>query len=337
MEMKIHQNIMNNKHLLIALGLLLACNHATYAQKGKSKEAKTTFQTAEPWKPETDVRADATMVYGTLDKPGVTFEQRIQSWRDKGYLTEFITGVAWGDYKDYFLGKWDGVDGHLKEGQRDRNGNEIAHGHLIPYIVPTESFIRYMQETQIKRVIDAGITSIYLEEPEFWMRGGYSEAFHSEWQKYYNFPWRPQHESPENRNAKQIGVEDVLQFMDENFDPEKDSHLKLLYIESIQNPDRLLYHASSLIRKGCKIAAIKAGSSESGSRAASSHTGAIASSDSAVEALFRKAGIVRCFSREELTTVGCVFTLPELKGKNFAIITHAGGPGVMLTDALSIL
>ena len=72
-----------------------------------------------------------------------------------------------------------------------------------------------------------------------------------------------------------------------------------------------------LIRKGCKIAAIKAGSSESGSRAASSHTGAIASSDSAVEALFRKAGIVRCFSREELTTVGCVFTLPELKGKNF--------------------
>ena len=136
-------------------------------------------------------------------------------------------------------------------------------------------------------------------------------------------------------NAKQIGVEDVLQFMDENFDPEKDSRLKLLYIESIQNPDRLLFHASSLIRKGCKIAAIKAGSSESGSRAASSHTGAIASSDSAVEALFRKAGIVRCFSREELTTVGCVFTLPELKGKNFAIITHAGGPGVMLTDALS--
>ena len=44
---------------------------------------------------------------------------------------------------------------------------------------------------------------------------------------------------------------------------------------------------------------------------------------------------MRCYSREELTTVGCIFTLPELKGKNFAIITHAGGPGVMLTDALS--
>ena len=136
-------------------------------------------------------------------------------------------------------------------------------------------------------------------------------------------------------NGKQIGIEDVLQYMDEHFNPETDSKVKLLYIENIGNPDKLLFHASSLIRKGCRIAAIKAGSSESGSRAASSHTGAIASSDSAVEALFRKAGIVRCFSREELTTVGCIFTLPELKGKNFAIVTHAGGPGVMLTDALS--
>ena len=136
-------------------------------------------------------------------------------------------------------------------------------------------------------------------------------------------------------NGKQIGIEDVLQYMDEHYNPETDSSVKLLYIENIANPDKLLFHASRLIRKGCRIAAIKAGSSESGSRAASSHTGALASSDAAVEALFRKAGIVRCFSREELTTVGCIFTLPPLKGKNFAIVTHAGGPGVMLTDALS--
>ena len=136
-------------------------------------------------------------------------------------------------------------------------------------------------------------------------------------------------------NGKQIGIEDVLQYMDETFDAQHDSRVKLLYIENIANPDKLLFYASSLIRKGCRIAAIKAGSSESGSRAASSHTGAIASSDSAVEALFRKAGIVRCHSREELTTVGCIMTLPPLTGKRFAIVTHAGGPGVMLTDALS--
>ena len=143
-------------------------------------------------------------------------------------------------------------------------------------------------------------------------------------------------------NGKQNGIETVLEYMDEHFDAERDSLVKLLYIENIADPDKLLYHATSLIKKGCRIAAIKAGSSQAGSRAASSHTGAIASSDSAVEALFRKAGIVRCFSREELTTVGCIFmTLPKssmqrgLGGGSFAIITHAGGPGVMLTDALS--
>lgn len=136
-------------------------------------------------------------------------------------------------------------------------------------------------------------------------------------------------------NSKQIGVEDVLEYMDRSFDPVLDSRIKMLYIEQIKDPDKLLFHASSLIKKGCKIAAIKSGSTDSGQRAASSHTGAIASSDSAVEALFRKAGIVRCFSREELTTVASIFTLKDVKGKNCAIITHAGGPAVMLADALS--
>lgn len=136
-------------------------------------------------------------------------------------------------------------------------------------------------------------------------------------------------------NSKQIGVEEVIEYMDRNYDPVFDSKIKMLYIEQIKNPDKLLYHASSLIRKGCHIAAIKAGSTDVGKRAASSHTGAIANSDSAVEALFRKAGIVRCFSREELTTVASIFTLKEVKGKNCAIITHAGGPAVMLADALA--
>ena len=136
-------------------------------------------------------------------------------------------------------------------------------------------------------------------------------------------------------NSKQIGVEDVIEYMDQHFDPLFDSKIKILYIESVKEPDKLLYHASSLIRKGCRIAAIKSGSTESGMRAASSHTGAMASSDSAVEALFRKAGIVRCFSREELTTVASIFTLKEIKGKNCAIVTHAGGPAVMLADALT--
>ena len=136
-------------------------------------------------------------------------------------------------------------------------------------------------------------------------------------------------------NSAQMGVEEVLQYMDETFDPEKDPKVKLLYFEKIDKPDLLLKHASSLIRKGCRIAAVKAGASEAGSRAASSHTGALAGSDAAADALFRKAGIVRCFGREDLISVASVFMYPELQGKNIAVITHAGGPAVMLTDKLS--
>jgi acyl-CoA synthetase (NDP forming) len=136
-------------------------------------------------------------------------------------------------------------------------------------------------------------------------------------------------------NSAQTGVEEVLEYWDNTFNPEVSAAIKLIYVESIKDPDKLLHHSSSLIRKGCRIAAIKAGTSEAGSRAASSHTGAMASSDSAVEALFRKAGIVRCSGREELTTVASVFFHKQQIGKNIAIITHAGGPAVMLTDALS--
>lgn len=136
-------------------------------------------------------------------------------------------------------------------------------------------------------------------------------------------------------NSAQMGVEEVVKYWDESFDPETSSRIKLLYIEDISRPMMLLHHAASLIRKGCRIAAVKAGSSEAGSRAASSHTGALASPDVAVDALFRKAGIVRCYGREDLIAVASVFTYPPLQGKNLAVITHAGGPAVMLTDALS--
>ena len=106
-------------------------------------------------------------------------------------------------------------------------------------------------------------------------------------------------------------------------------------METVEKPDKLLKHARSLVSKGCRIAGIKAGTTEAGSRAASSHTGALASPDIAVGALFRKAGIVRCSSREELVAVASVFQHKELKGKRLAIVTHAGGAAVMLTDALA--
>lgn len=160
-------------------------------------QEKTTFQTSGPWKPVTDIRSDLVMVYGANDNPQMTFRERVDSWRKRGYITHFMTGIAWGGYQDYFTGKWDGK-WHLDEGQKTMQGDTIWHGNLIPYIIPTKNYLTYFKERHIKPVIDAGIDAIFLEEPEFWARGGYSEAFKREWQDYYGFPWRPQHESAEN-------------------------------------------------------------------------------------------------------------------------------------------
>ena len=186
------------KRTLLLLSFITA-SASTFAQvkPASALPQKTAFQTGSPWIPQIDVRSDMAIVYGTNDRPDYTFEQRVQSWRDHGYQTAFMTGIAWGNYADYFLGKWDGQN-HLDVAQVEKNGNPIMHGHNIPYVVPIPSYIEYMKTAVMKRVIDVGIKEIFLEEPEFWMRGGYSVHFKEEWQKYYDFPWKAQDESPEN-------------------------------------------------------------------------------------------------------------------------------------------
>ncbi|MCX6155180.1 MAG: acetate--CoA ligase family protein [Candidatus Kapabacteria bacterium] len=136
-------------------------------------------------------------------------------------------------------------------------------------------------------------------------------------------------------NSAQIGVEEVLEHWDHSYIQGESAKVKIMYLEKISNPKKFLDCCRSLINKGCKIAAIKAGVTEAGSRAASSHTGALASSDSAVSALFQKAGIIRCYSREELVYVSGILLHKELKDRRIAVITHAGGPGVLLTDSLN--
>ena len=184
---------MKDINLIIVVTLMATALTSASAQQRE----QTTFQTSAHWKPATDIRADLVMVYGANDHPGETFCQRVQSWRDRGYTTHFMTGIAWGEYQDYFTGGWDG-QWHLDEGQKQLNGDTIWHGSMVPYIVPTQNYLTYFKQRHIRPVIDAGISAIFLEEPEFWARSGYSEAFKREWHDYYGFPWRPQHESAEN-------------------------------------------------------------------------------------------------------------------------------------------
>lgn len=136
-------------------------------------------------------------------------------------------------------------------------------------------------------------------------------------------------------NSIQTGVEDLIALYDENYDIEG-SPILMLYLESLKKPAVLLRHARSLTRKGCTIVGIKSGVSASGARAAASHTGAMATDDRAVNALFDKAGIIRVKSKMEMIDVACalVGTGGRLQGNRACVITDAGGPGVMLTDEL---
>lgn len=186
----------------ISLACLIAMGTVAQSLAADTNDVKTTFQSSREWRPTIDNRADAVMVYGVGGNPSDrtrsrSFEERVRSWREKGYTVHFMTGIAWGEYQDYFTGKWDGKP-HLDEGQVTAQGDTIWHGHMVPYIVPSMNFIKYLNERHVKRVIDAGVDAIFMEEPEFWARSGYSDAFKREWKEYYGFDWRPQHESPEN-------------------------------------------------------------------------------------------------------------------------------------------
>ena len=108
----------------------------------------------------------------------------------------------------------------------------------------------------------------------------------------------------------------------------------LMYAENFGNPRRFLEIAGRVTRTK-PIVVVKAGRSAVGARAASSHTGALAASDSAVDALIQQAGVLRARSIEELFDMAMAFAvLAPPRGRRTAVLTNSGGPGVLAADAL---
>ena len=113
--------------------------------------------------------------------------------------------------------------------------------------------------------------------------------------------------------------------------------LVLLYLESFGNP-RTFARVARRVARRKPILALKAGSTSAGSRAASSHTAALASSDTAVDALFRQAGVLRARTLEELVDAAAVLsTQPLPRGRRIGVITNAGGLGILCADACESL
>ena len=154
------------------------------ALQARAEEPRLSFQTSAPWSPRININADVAMVYGVTP----TTEDRIKSWKDRGYTINLMTGVAWGEYQDYLFGKFDGKN-HLDEAQTIKNGDKLGHGKDVYYMSPGPTYGNYLSSL-VKKAIDAGAESVYLEEPEFWVKSGYEPHFKQEWQDYYHEEWQ---------------------------------------------------------------------------------------------------------------------------------------------------
>ncbi len=130
-------------------------------------------------------------------------------------------------------------------------------------------------------------------------------------------------------NKADVTGNDLLQYWEE--DPGTD--VILLYLESFGNPRRFARIARRVsLRK--PIVCVKGGRSSAGTRAASSHTAALAASDTAVDALFRQSGVIRAETLGEMFDLALTLgTQPLPPGRRVAIVTNAGGPGILCTDA----
>jgi len=130
-------------------------------------------------------------------------------------------------------------------------------------------------------------------------------------------------------NKADISGNDLLEYLetDENTD------IILLYLESFGNPRNFTKIAKRISKKK-PIIAVKSGRTFAGAKAASSHTGAMAGMDLAVDALFDQCGVLRANTIEELFDYALAFiNQPLPKGNRVAILTNAGGPGILATDA----
>lgn len=131
-------------------------------------------------------------------------------------------------------------------------------------------------------------------------------------------------------NKADVSGNDLLLFWED--DPSTD--VILLYLESFGNPRRFARLARRIARKK-PIVAVKSGRTKAGSRAASSHTGALASMDVAVDALFDHSGVIRVDTLEEMFAVGNLLAnQPVPAGRRVGIVTNAGGPAILAADAL---
>jgi hypothetical protein len=179
--------------MLLPILMTLALAQSTPLQDPKQNQERTVFQTGSTYQDRINLRADVAIVYG-IDK---TMPDRVKAWRNRGYKVHLMTGVAWGEYQDYYYGRWDGIN-HEDEAQTRKNGEKVGHGRDVYYMSPGANYGKYLAEG-VRRALEVGVEAVHLEEPEFWEFGGYGGGFKREWKDYYKEDWQDPLTSPDAR------------------------------------------------------------------------------------------------------------------------------------------
>ena len=172
-----------------AVLLLLHISHA----RADFLDAKTIFQTNAGYDPRIAIAADGVIVH----RHGGRFAPELQSWREKGFTVGRMFFADSDAANAYWTGKWDGTP-HPQDVERNERGEVVKCAGVRPYMLPTEGWIRYLEE-MADESLAAGADAILPEEPLAHVFTGYEEGFRQLWQQRYGTPWQPQHSSYEAR------------------------------------------------------------------------------------------------------------------------------------------
>lgn len=156
-------------------------------------EAKTFFQTNVPYDPRIAIGVDAVVVHRHADRTE-SLSAAIRSWKEKGFVVGRMFFADSDAGNVYWTGKWDGAE-RPGDVERDAKGNVVKCAGVRPYMLPTEGWIRYLEEMTTQSV-EAGADAVLPEEPLAHAHTGYEESFKSMWAARYGRPWEPESASP---------------------------------------------------------------------------------------------------------------------------------------------
>jgi len=187
----------DKRALCITVTAFLCMLSAGFAREAQTPsdflEAKTVFQTNTAYDERLAIAVDGVIVH----RHGGRFAPAIKSWRDNGFTVGRMFFADSDAANAYWTGKWDGTE-HREDVERDREGKVVKCAGVRPYMLPTDGWIRYLEE-MTDASLDAGAAAILPEEPLAHVFTGYEKSFAELWLKRYSTPWQPQHESAKAR------------------------------------------------------------------------------------------------------------------------------------------